>query len=81
MDERDAGAELNFRRRDLNELLASIVVTSARDRSEKPGTGSLEVRTGDRVYSALLPPDSEECLMREELSILGRDPVFERVLG
>jgi len=45
------------------------------------GTGSLEVRTGDRVYSALLPPDSEECLMREELSILGRDPVFDRVLG
>jgi len=45
------------------------------------GTGSLEVSTGERVYSALLPPDSEECLMREELSILGRDPVFERVLG
>ena len=35
---------------------------------------SLEVRTGERVYSAMLPPDSEECLMHEELSILGRDP-------
>ena len=45
------------------------------------GKGTLEVSTGERVYSALLPPDSEECLMREELSILGRDPVFERVLG
>jgi len=42
---------------------------------------SLEVRTAERSYSAVLPPDSEEGLMREELSILGRDPVFERVLG
>ena len=42
---------------------------------------SLEIRTAERSYSAVLPPDSEECLMREELSILGRDPVFERVLG
>ena len=45
------------------------------------GKGTLEVNTGERVYSAMLPPDSEECLMREELSILERDPVFERVLG
>ena len=42
---------------------------------------TLEVRSGERRYAALLPPDSEECLMREELSILGRDPVFERVLA
>jgi hypothetical protein len=41
---------------------------------------SLEVRTADGGYSAVLPPDSEECLMREELSILGKDPVFDRVL-
>ena len=27
-----------------------------------------------------LPPTTEETLMREEMSILGRDPVFERVL-
>jgi glucose-6-phosphate dehydrogenase assembly protein OpcA len=45
------------------------------------GKGTLEVNTGERVYSAMMSPDSEECLMREELSILGRDPVFERVLG
>lgn len=50
--------------------------------SVRLGEGSsLEVRTAERSYSAVLPPDSEECLMREELSILGRDPVFERVLG
>jgi hypothetical protein len=42
---------------------------------------SLEVRMGARTYSAQLPPDSEECLMREELSILGRDPAFEGVLA
>ena len=34
-----------------------------------------------RRTSAVLPPDSEESLMREELSILGRDSVFDRVLG
>ena len=42
---------------------------------------SLEVRTAERTYWAVLPPDSEESLMHEELSILGRDPVFDRVLG
>jgi glucose-6-phosphate dehydrogenase assembly protein OpcA len=50
--------------------------------SIRVGQGSsLEVRTADRNYSAVLPPDSDECLMHEELSILGRDPVFDRVLG
>jgi len=50
--------------------------------SVRLGEGSsLEVRTAERSYSAVLPSDSEECLMREELSILGRDPVFDRVLG
>jgi glucose-6-phosphate dehydrogenase assembly protein OpcA len=42
---------------------------------------SLEVGIGTRTYSAHLPPDSEECLMREELSISGRDPAFEGVLA
>ncbi len=50
--------------------------------SVRLGEGSsLEVRTAGRGYSAVLPPDSEQCLMHEELSILGRDPVFDRVLG
>lgn len=50
--------------------------------SVRLGEGSsLEVRTAERSYSAILPPDSEECLMREELSILGPDPVFDRILG
>ncbi len=50
-------------------------------RSASARGSSLEVRTAERSYSAVLPADSEECLMREELSILGRDPVFDRVLG
>ena len=50
--------------------------------SVRLGEGSsLEVRTAGRTYSAVLPPDSEESLMREESSILGRDPIFDRVLG
>jgi glucose-6-phosphate dehydrogenase assembly protein OpcA len=50
--------------------------------SVRLGEGSsLEVRTAERSYSAVLPPDSEECLMREELSILGKDPVLNGVLG
>ena len=50
--------------------------------SVRLGEGSsLEVRSSERRYSAVLPADSEECLMREELSILGKDPVFDRVIG
>ena len=61
----------------------SVVFTGCgAETSVRLGEGSsLEVRTAERSYTAVLPPDSEECLMREELSILGRDPVFERVLG
>lgn len=63
--------------------LHSVVFTGcAPETSIRLGEGSsLEVRTAQRSYSALLPPDSEECLMREELSILDPDPVFDRLLG
>ena len=43
-------------------------------------SATLAVRAGETTYSSPLPPVSEETLMQEELSILGRDPVFERVL-
>ncbi len=43
-------------------------------------SATLTVRAGEKTYSSPLPPVSEETLMREELSILGRDPAFERVL-
>lgn len=41
---------------------------------------TLEVCDADTVYASPLPGASEEMLMREELSILGRDPVFDQVL-
>jgi glucose-6-phosphate dehydrogenase assembly protein OpcA len=41
---------------------------------------SVEVRTGARGCRSLLPPVSDDALMREELSILDDDPVFDRVL-
>jgi glucose-6-phosphate dehydrogenase assembly protein OpcA len=42
---------------------------------------SLEVREGAKTYASPLPGVSEEVLLGEELSILGSDPVFDRVLG
>jgi glucose-6-phosphate dehydrogenase assembly protein OpcA len=41
----------------------------------------VEVRAGGTSAHSLLPPASDDALMREELSILGADPVFDRVLG
>ncbi len=40
----------------------------------------LEVSGCGRHYRSLLPSESEEALMQEELGILGTDPVYERVL-
>jgi glucose-6-phosphate dehydrogenase assembly protein OpcA len=44
-------------------------------------SGCVEVTGAGRNYHSTLPPASEESLMREELGILGRDPVYEKVLG
>jgi glucose-6-phosphate dehydrogenase assembly protein OpcA len=41
----------------------------------------VEVRSCGQGYRSSLPSSDEAELMREELKILGRDPVFERVLG
>lgn len=40
----------------------------------------LEIHAGGKVHTSPLSPGLEEALMREELSILDRDPAFERVL-
>ena len=45
------------------------------------GPGSLDVRAGERGCRSLLPPDTDDALMREELAILGADPVFEELVG
>ena len=42
--------------------------------------GVLETRCEGRVLMSTLPRTFEEASMREELSILDRDPVFERVI-
>jgi glucose-6-phosphate dehydrogenase assembly protein OpcA len=43
--------------------------------------GSLEVQASGCTSRSMLPSASEDALMREELSILGSDPVFESVLS
>jgi len=44
--------------------------------------GSVEVRTGDQsACRSLLPSTTDDALMREELAILGPDPIFDAVLG
>ena len=43
--------------------------------------GSLEVCSGAVAAMSMLPSLDADALMSEELSILGRDPVFERVLA
>jgi len=40
-----------------------------------------EVKTGGLVSKAPLPALTDYALMREELSIPGRDPAFERTLA
>jgi glucose-6-phosphate dehydrogenase assembly protein OpcA len=45
------------------------------------GASSLEVSGCGRHYRSQLPSTSEEALMREELGILGPDPVYERALA
>jgi len=40
-----------------------------------------EIRVGELTSRAVLPPLTDYALMREELSIPGRDPVFERALA
>jgi glucose-6-phosphate dehydrogenase assembly protein OpcA len=41
----------------------------------------VEIRGGAHDSRSLLPADSEEALMGEELSILGADPAFDRILA
>jgi glucose-6-phosphate dehydrogenase assembly protein OpcA len=50
-------------------------------RLERSGDGLLKCSGCGRDYRTALPPADEESLMREELSIVGPDPVWERVLA
>ena len=42
---------------------------------------SVEIRAGDRTSRFMLPAAGDDALMREELAIIGVDPVFDRVLA
>jgi hypothetical protein len=47
----------------------------------RPDKATLEVHAGGRVRRSTTRLLSEENLMSEELSILGPDPVFDKVLA
>jgi glucose-6-phosphate dehydrogenase assembly protein OpcA len=63
--------------------LRAVVLSSSKGELSltKAERGALEVSGPGRRYRASLPPTNEETLLREELSILGPDAVYERVLG
>jgi glucose-6-phosphate dehydrogenase assembly protein OpcA len=62
--------------------LRSIVFEGGCDlRITRPDRVTLEVHCGGRVRRSTMQLLSEEILMSEELSILGPDPVFEKVLA
>jgi glucose-6-phosphate dehydrogenase assembly protein OpcA len=63
-------------------LRAVVLSGGGAEFSIQQGEGScVEVRAGGNSAHSLLPPSSDDALMREELSVLGTDPVFDRVLG
>lgn len=62
--------------------LRSIVLKGDRDLTiTRPDRTTLEVRCSGRIRKSTMLLLSEEVLMSEELSILGADPVFDKVLG
>ncbi len=62
--------------------LRSIVLSGDSEATiTRPDKATLEVHAGGRVRRSKMVLFSEETLMSEELSILGPDPVFDKVLG
>jgi hypothetical protein len=62
--------------------LRSIVLSGASEvMITRPDKATLEVHAGGRVRRSTARLLSEETLMSEELSILGPDPVFDKVLA
>ncbi len=62
--------------------LRSIILSGDTELSiTRPDKTTLEVRCGGRLRKSTMLLVSEETLMGEELSILGPDPVFDRVLS
>jgi len=63
--------------------LIGIEFKSATDRLSvrRVESGVVEITGAGRSYRSTLPPAGEEDLMREELGILGRDAVYEKMLS
>ncbi|HEX5431059.1 MAG TPA: glucose-6-phosphate dehydrogenase assembly protein OpcA, partial [Bryobacteraceae bacterium] len=63
--------------------LRSVVLIGSKEEIAltKTGGSCIDVKGSGRDYRSPLPPVDEQALMREELKIIGPDPVFERVLG
>jgi glucose-6-phosphate dehydrogenase assembly protein OpcA len=63
--------------------IQSVTLAGAKTslRLERVDGSCLHVTGAGRNYRATLPPTDEQSLMRQELSILGPDPVWERVLA
>ena len=65
----------------LNEVVGGVVFSSAKDElSVRRRDGVIVAQSNGRVFTSSLPEAFEESSMRDELSILDRDPVFESVI-
>lgn len=63
---------MELRAQENAEAIASIALAEGQ---------AAEVKVGELVSRTLLPALNDYALMREELSIPGRDPAFERALA
>ncbi len=76
------GAQVSLARSEGPRGLRSVVFSGDTPLTiTRPDRTTLEVRCAGRVRKSTMLLLSEETLMSEELSILGPDPVFDRVLG
>jgi len=76
-------AQVSIERTDGPSGLRSVTLSSASKSLSitRRSDHNVEVEGCGRHYRSLLPPVSEEALMREELGILGQDSVYEQVLS
>jgi glucose-6-phosphate dehydrogenase assembly protein OpcA len=75
-------AKVSLTRGDGQRGLRSIILSGATQLTiTRPDKTTLEVRCSGRLRKSTMLLVSEETLMNEELSILGPDPVFDKVLG
>jgi glucose-6-phosphate dehydrogenase assembly protein OpcA len=63
--------------------LQSVVLTSPgmEVSIRRRGEHEVEVRVNELIQPTILPPDADSAVLGEELSISGRDPVFEAALA